>query len=536
MKGRIPEKSLFVALCASVVLLLALVGTASANVPVAEQGPTVSAQDKGNDSSPLANLDKIKASLDKAGFTSQDGEVAYMDWVQWTCERTMQDTAFNNPAPNAYATLILPVHEGVVMPPGKWLWQLDEQEAIVIVGRTPPEAAYFSYQTILGFLPMSPWPPESPDFVLKRVAPSVGDAINIGTIRTRGPDKVRQPVVIIITGHRGTEKEVRRALLAAGVPDAIINVETIAPALGSLGIKDKGSWFYWAHRVSVPTSKDDILDYLKAIDGELKVFRVRPNEQLAQKLGQDPQPVPVLRVRGTGHTEMDLYPAVLRLRQAILNRYGGGAEYKELDTHVFKSVGYDGREILSEKPYPGLQRGIATLGVTRDTNYLATYPSFMLRQGQPEFVIVYGVNHQKTGKVTYAAVGAYANEHRWFGIGTALSPTFEGSAEEFLPGDPDADKLYVLKVARDCAGEDHCLQVKSPEFLNLFEKPYPTNPTCALDDLDTPEKVEIPFNLDQEKLFFIFRSYMEPATLVGPDDNELVYDRAIYFGPYFDQP
>jgi len=80
------------------------------------------------------------------------------------------------------------------------------------------------------------------------------------------------------------------------------------------------------------------------------------------------------------------------------------------------------------------------------------------------------------------------------------------------------------------------LQVKSPEFLNLFEKPYPTNPTCALDDLDTPEKVEIPFNLDQEKLFFIFRSYMEPATLVGPDDNELVYDRAIYFGPYFDQP
>jgi hypothetical protein len=34
-------------------------------------------------------------------------------------------------------------------------------------------------------------------------------------------------------------------------------------------------------------------------------------------------------------------------------------------------------------------------------------------------------------------------------------------------------------------------------------------------------------------MFFIFRSYMEPATNVGPDDNELLYDRAIYFGPYF---
>ncbi len=75
--------------------------------------------------------------------------------------------------------------------------------------------------------------------------------------------------------------------------------------------------------------------------------------------------------------------------------------------------------------------------------------------------------------------------------------------------------------------------VNPPKFVDLWGNPYPTNPTCALDDLSTPEKTEIPFNLDQEKLFFIFRTYMEPSTLVGPDDNELVYDRAIYFGPYF---
>jgi hypothetical protein len=34
-------------------------------------------------------------------------------------------------------------------------------------------------------------------------------------------------------------------------------------------------------------------------------------------------------------------------------------------------------------------------------------------------------------------------------------------------------------------------------------------------------------------MFFIFRSYMEPATNVGPDDNELLYERALDFGPYF---
>ena len=62
--------------------------------------------------------------------------------------------------------------------------------------------------------------------------------------------------------------------------------------------------------------------------------------------------------------------------------------------------------------------------------------------------------------------------------------------------------------------------------------PCETNPECSLDNLETEEQDPSPFNLDEQKLFFIFRSYMEPATLVGPDDNELLYDRAIYFGPY----
>jgi hypothetical protein len=32
-----------------------------------------------------------------------------------------------------------------------------------------------------------------------------------------------------------------------------------------------------------------------------------------------------------------------------------------------------------------------------------------------------------------------------------------------------------------------------------------------------------------------WRTYVEPGTGVGPDDNEIMYDRAIYFGPYFDE-
>jgi hypothetical protein len=89
------------------------------------------------------------------------------------------------------------------------------------------------------------------------------------------------------------------------------------------------------------------------------------------------------------------------------------------------------------------------------------------------------------GKATYASVSIYADKDRWFGVkdGTVLSPDFGDSASHFLPGDPDADKLYALKVARNCHGEDHCLQVNQPDFKDITDQTY----TCELDDLDTPE-------------------------------------------------
>jgi len=39
-----------------------------------------------------------------------------------------------------------------------------------------------------------------------------------------------------------------------------------------------------------------------------------------------------------------------------------------------------------------------------------------------------------------------------------------------------------------------------------------------------------PFDLDEADINITWRVYLEPATNVGPDDNELLYDRAIYFG------
>ena len=44
-------------------------------------------------------------------------------------------------------------------------------------------------------------------------------------------------------------------------------------------------------------------------------------------------------------------------------------------------------------------------------------------------------------------------------------------------------------------------------------------------------------NLDTEERNLLLRLMGElQALITGPDDNELIYDQAIYFGPYFEEP
>ncbi len=82
---------------------------------------------------------------------------------------------------------------------------------------------------------------------------------------------------------------------------------------------------------------------------------------------------------------------------------------------------------------------------------------------------------------------------------------FNGTAEEYLPDNPNAKYLYVYKIARNCNGDPHCFEV-------------PTGPGAYGIGLDQP-------------LFIAWRSYLEKATKTGPSYSEIVYDRAIKFDP-----
>ncbi len=456
--------------------------------------------------SALDNVPRFQQTLAEAGFSTFEGPTAYLDAVKECCTGRIIDTLGNNPWPSSYLVpqqMTPPTYPQPFLP---WIWQLREDEAIVMVGQTPPPAAYFSYATFVAFLPGNP----------EKVSFPVGDGFNSLTIHTNGPDPFNRPIVYIITGHQDTARRVRAAALAAGYPASIINIETIAPAVAPLGIGPQGSLMYMLHRVTIAEDAAAVENYIK--NPPYKVFRVTPNPVGAEPVFEaNAFAAPVLRVRGTGHTEMDLYPALKRLRQAILDEYDD-MPYRDLDTHIFG----DNVRRFGEKPYVGMQRGLDVMGATRDANYLATQPPFALREGVDEFAIVYGVDHAATGKATYSSFAVYADTFRMFGLKTVYSPDFGDSARRYLPDDPDADMLYAWKVARDCAeDEPYCLEVTQPEFIDIDGNSYDCTP---------------PVNLNNEEIWMAFRAYLEPATKTGPDDNELLYDQVIYFGPYFNEP
>ena len=56
------------------------------------------------DWSPLDNVDRFRATVDKEGFDLQQGVIEYVDLVQACCQGRAPDTLANNPWPNAYIT------------------------------------------------------------------------------------------------------------------------------------------------------------------------------------------------------------------------------------------------------------------------------------------------------------------------------------------------------------------------------------------------------------------------------------------------
>lgn len=466
---------------------------------------------------PKGSVDRFVASL-PPGYAAIEGSAINVDAAKLCCDMRLPTALFFNKSAPYVAFSVQNLHSPPPMFQELPLFQLRPDEAIVVIGMTPPPAKFFSYTP---YLMTRMYPPETTP---RLVFASWGDSLNVNTVKTLGPGPFSRQVALIFTPDRGTEARVRAALRVAGYPDAIINTVPFPAPILQLGLDPVGKplthdVFLIIQRMSMFTSKAAGQAYLDALANAdpsqrpLRVFRVTPKGGAALS----PFPVQPRRVRGTGTTELPLAADLERLRQAILDTYKDSYDYTEYHTRV---AAYDGYEYIARRKN--------TLGDSPDALYYAAgylpmwdlgNPEDELTMGPDDFLVVYGPRHDVTGKVTYTNVNVYASEKVMFSLASIYSDTFAGSVDEYIgAGDPAAGLMYAKKFAYPgrCSGE-HCSQLVVPANCTPW---CPTHPDCPVFVLNSTTKLGI-----------MIRNYLEPSTDVGPAYGELLYDQVIKFSP-----
>jgi hypothetical protein len=468
----------------------------------------------------IGDVEAFKQALEKDGFTVQEGTMGFLDLIKLYDTGVLPSAWGNNPS-TKYLTYFVPPAPGQKVPEQfariaaalgqsanvSAFWNIRPDEAIVFVGRTPPECRYFSYDHYL----LSRTYGNETRWIFANIADTVNNLVinTTGTPNGAVGDPFNQTTVIVATADRGIDQRIRAAAMSVGYSGDIFNTQVLPSSMLNMGVENNSDTYLMVIRPALYEDKQAGEDYRNHTPAAL--FRITPNQ--TTKL--DPYNYPEIRVRGTGKTEFDLMDDLVELRNAILSKYSR-LNSTELPTSRTVTEGSD-----------GIQRGIDVIGPDNDACYLwaanqtasvptppfpdfskyypfLQHPRITLGNYTNEFIIVYGVNHVATGKATYSNFAIYGADG-WNGVGAIHDSYLNGTAEKYLPDNPNAKYLYVYKLARNCSGDPDCFEI-------------PTGPGGYGIGLD-------------QQLWIGWRIYLENATKTGPSYTEIVYDKAIKFDP-----
>lgn len=429
---------------------------------------------------------RLTAALRASGFTVQAGTFSVADLAG--CCDPLRSCFGNNPS-SPYLLCNLPRAPGqTVANPIEnasgvsAAWRLRADEAVVLVGRTPPTAAYFG---------LTPYVFDRDYGASGRqtVFASLGDTLNHQVLATSGTpdatagDAFARDTLVVATSDRGVDDRVRAAAESVGYPRGIMNRVVFPTTVGRFGLDAAADSFSVLGRVALFADATAGAAWLAA--PTLTALRVTPMTSTAPS----PAAPPVERRRGTGVSESSLAAALGRLEAAIVARH-------RLLTP--RAITVNTAEV---DPAACLASGTNCNGDNRDTVYPRS-EFFVFPENPLAFVMVYGVNHEAAGKATYSNFSVYALRHL-LGVTSIQSRQLRGSAEDYLPGDPMASQLYAWRVARRCGSTPHCVEIPSD---------CPGVPTLGFANVT-------------------FRAYLETATHTRPLQSELLTDRVVVMEP-----
>ena len=215
-------------------------------------------------------------------------------------------------------------------------WKLDETDAVVFFGCTPPPAKYFSFRSYV----FSTFHNLRPTLLFA----SLGDSTNHLVINTTGlnmSDPFGKTTVITSTADMATDQAIRDTFVAAGFPATAVNTDIIPSSLVKMGYEALADTFNMLYRVAIFQDPKQGQAY---INTTWPVLRVTPPSQ------QKPLPfsTPPLRKKGTGTTEasynFSLSSFVAQVEKVIkLNASNMSVTYDKMSV-----VHLDGRDCMEK--------------------------------------------------------------------------------------------------------------------------------------------------------------------------------------------
>ena len=473
------------------------------------------------------------STLEERGFIVQEGKLEYLDILKLASEGKI-DNAFANNAGAPYATYVLPPAPGQDPSPGQRApkgynpkapdnypanieyaapgisYKLRPDEAIILIGKTPPPAYNFSYRSYLDFVEDKP----SKDYsgaikagneytgFYHNIGASLGDQINNRRIWTDNTpygapgDPFSSNTIIITSADRGINKQMREALIGSGFSPGIMNDDNIPAGLVNIGLEKGKDTFFFLMRAAIWLDYDAGWDYINNLKNYVKVLRITPKNP---HTSMNPWPIPALKTRETGTTEFQVVPNARKeldyLRNQIIKKYGKDYNHVDLDLNLWILDGYE-----------GILQDTIVYYDNRDGLYIRT-EDFQLTSDE-DFVIIYGVDHTQTDFATFFNISFYGSEI-WNGVaGANTTDELKHPATEYFPkGYRNSKYYYAVKMAR-----------KAKEG-NEVIIPYSTgNPSGSAFGVD-----------NNEDAYIGFRIYANPKTNVAPPIFDVIWGHAIVF-------
>lgn len=466
-----------------------------------------------------------------------------------------------NPA-SPYGMVLAPMHpqdkysrENLLVPGSNlsMRFRMRSDEAIVIIGISPPKSRFFSYIPYLASRDFNNQEPLAKignkifNAISAKMLEGVNTTVDTSRYNYQGSFDYVPPLndevintskklsgnadgafVIIVTADQNLDisliNELKKNIFPKyGINPDVVNTIHVPADVLNMGFKNESDDFQIINRFAYVENKT--LGDLYISNPPIKVLRIVPNipeNNFSKKFSFVNMPP-----KDTGISEEEYNESLFALADAVKLAEFKSSRYLNSSARSTTLAGY---LWLFEKC---TKIGAGCGGDDQDAAYFSSLVMFNLTNTSDDFVVIVGMNHNATGKASYNNFVFYDLKYG-MGIGSISQDNFFGSARKYLPYidglnvsasvkdklKQNIDKFTAYKFSRVCGNESYCYTIPYNNYIcvnSTTGKVYACG-TPADAGVDSGVEIAVPE-----------RVYDDPLTNFGPSYNELIPPFYLYY-------